>query len=104
MPPNEASGALFSISILYIIINVSLPSLCDILSSTGHLVFHFFGALAQFERDLSRDRARAGLAAALLLPRQGVRPWNPLFTSGSARRVNPILAILVRHLCYPRLP
>lgn len=30
----------------------------------GMLVFHVFGALAQFERDLSRERTRAGLKAA----------------------------------------
>jgi DNA invertase Pin-like site-specific DNA recombinase len=31
--------------------------------STGKLVFHIFGALAEFERDLIRERTQAGLAA-----------------------------------------
>ncbi|MGH7490524.1 MAG: recombinase family protein, partial [bacterium] len=30
----------------------------------GKLVFHIFGAIAEFERDLIRERTNAGLAAA----------------------------------------
>src|SRR4051812_30158059 len=33
-------------------------------TSGGKLVFHVFGALAEFERDLIRERTHAGLAAA----------------------------------------
>ena len=33
-------------------------------TSNGKLVFHVFGALAQSERDLIRERTKAGLAAA----------------------------------------
>lgn len=36
----------------------------DTTTSTGRLVFHIFGALAEFERDLIVDRTHAGLAAA----------------------------------------
>lgn len=36
----------------------------DTTTSGGRLVFHLFGALAQFERDLIRERTRAGLQAA----------------------------------------
>lgn len=36
----------------------------DTTTSTGRLVFHIFGALAEFERDLIVDRTKAGLAAA----------------------------------------
>ena len=40
----------------------------------GKLVFHIFGALAEFERELIRERTRAGLAAARARGRQGGRP------------------------------
>jgi len=38
------------------------------------LVFHLFGALAEFERQLIRDRTLAGLAAARARGRVGGRP------------------------------
>jgi DNA invertase Pin-like site-specific DNA recombinase len=37
-------------------------------------VFHVFAALAEFERDLIRERTNAGLAAARARGRQGGRP------------------------------
>jgi DNA invertase Pin-like site-specific DNA recombinase len=37
-------------------------------------VFHIFAALAEFERDLIRERTSAGLAAALASGRTGGRP------------------------------
>ncbi len=40
----------------------------------GRLVFHVFGALAEFERDLIRERTQAGLAAARARGRVGGRP------------------------------
>ncbi|HHT9707816.1 TPA: recombinase family protein, partial [Legionella pneumophila] len=36
----------------------------DTKSSSGRLVFHIFGALAEFERNLIRERTQAGLKAA----------------------------------------
>ena len=42
----------------------SLTENIDTTTSGGRLVFHLFGALAQFERDLIRERTRAGLQAA----------------------------------------
>ena len=42
----------------------SLHEAIDTSSSTGKLVFHLFGALAEFERNLSRERTQAGLRAA----------------------------------------
>ena len=44
---------------------VGLRSLTEAIDTTtpgGRLVFHLFGALEQFERDLIRERTRAGLA------------------------------------------
>jgi len=46
---------------------ISLQSIhesIDTSSSTGRLVFHIFGALAEFERNLIRERTQAGLKAA----------------------------------------
>jgi DNA invertase Pin-like site-specific DNA recombinase len=42
----------------------SLQEQLDTTTSGGKLVFHVFGALAEFERDLIRERTHAGLAAA----------------------------------------
>lgn len=40
----------------------------------GELLFHIFGALAQYERALTRERVQAGLAAARRRGRHGGRP------------------------------
>ena len=42
----------------------SITENIDTTTPGGRLVFHLFGALAQFERDLIRERTRAGLRAA----------------------------------------
>lgn len=57
----------------------SLAESIDTSSPAGRLVFHTFGALAEFERDLIRERTRAGLAAARARGRVGGRPtvWTP---------------------------
>jgi len=52
----------------------SLKEKIDTTSSSGRLVFHIFGALAEFERSLIRDRTSAGLAAARARGRTGGRP------------------------------
>jgi DNA invertase Pin-like site-specific DNA recombinase len=56
----------------------SLQESIDTTTSTGRLVFHVFGALAEFERDLIRDRTTAGLAAARARGRVGGR--KPVLT------------------------
>ena len=52
----------------------SLQESIDTTSPSGKLVFHLFGALAEFERNLIRERTRAGLAAARARGRKGGRP------------------------------
>ncbi|MCP3877275.1 MAG: recombinase family protein [Sulfitobacter sp.] len=52
----------------------SLTEAVDTTTPTGRLVFHVFGALAEFERDLIRERTQAGLAAARARGRVGGRP------------------------------
>jgi len=52
----------------------SLSEQIDTTTSGGKLIFHIFGARAEFERELIRERTRAGLAAARARRRQGGRP------------------------------
>ncbi|MDH6238404.1 recombinase family protein [Cryobacterium sp. CG_9.6] len=56
----------------------TLQETIDTTSSGGRLVFHVFAALAEFERDLIRERTNAGLQAARARGRTGGRP--PLLT------------------------
>lgn len=58
-------------------------------SATGKLVFHLFAALAEFERNLIRERTRAGLAAARARGRKGGRK-----PSLNAKQVREIRALL----------
>ncbi len=53
---------------------VSLTEQIDTSTPGGRLIFHVFGALAEFERDLIRERTAAGLAAARARGRTGGRP------------------------------
>ena len=52
----------------------SIVETIDTTTSTGKLIFHLFGALAEFERNLIRERTTAGLAAARARGRKGGRP------------------------------
>jgi DNA invertase Pin-like site-specific DNA recombinase len=52
----------------------SLQESIDTTTPGGKLVFHVFAALAEFERDLIRERTSAGLAAARSRGRHGGRP------------------------------
>jgi len=53
---------------------VSLTEGIDTTTAQGKLTFHIFGALAEFERELSRERTMAGLRAARERGRVGGRP------------------------------
>lgn len=65
----------------------SLQENIDTTSSGGKLVFHLFGALAEFERNLIRERTQAGLVAARARGRMGGRP----------KRLDPVkLALAVK--------
>jgi DNA invertase Pin-like site-specific DNA recombinase len=52
----------------------SLQENIDTTTSSGKLIFHIFGSLAEFERDLIRERTQAGLEAARSRGRVGDRP------------------------------
>ncbi len=52
----------------------SLQENIDTTTSGGKLIFHIFASLAEFERDLIRERTHAGLSAARARGRKGGRP------------------------------
>jgi DNA invertase Pin-like site-specific DNA recombinase len=52
----------------------SLTENIDTTTSGGKLIFHIFGALAEFERNLIKERTTAGLTAARARGRKGGRP------------------------------
>lgn len=52
----------------------SLQEQIDTTTSGGKLIFHIFASLAEFERDLIRERTMAGLTAARARGRTGGRP------------------------------
>ena len=68
----------------------SLTEAIDTTTPGGRLVFHLFAALGQFERDLIRERTRAGLAAAAARGRNGGR--RPVITEGKLKRARQLIA------------
>ncbi len=68
----------------------SLTEAIDTTTSGGRLVFHIFGALGQYERDLTQERTRAGLAAAAARGRKGGR--KPAVTEDKLRRAREHIA------------
>ncbi|WP_249605372.1 recombinase family protein [Chromobacterium sp. IRSSSOUMB001] len=58
-------------------------------SAAGKLVFHVFAALAEFERNLIRERTHAGLAAARARGRKGGR--KPALTQQQIREIKALL-------------
>lgn len=59
----------------------SIQESIDTTTSGGKLIFHVFGALAEFERDLIRERTKAGLEAARARGRKGGRPRSAILDS-----------------------
>jgi DNA invertase Pin-like site-specific DNA recombinase len=68
----------------------SLTESIDTTSSGGRLVFHIFGALAEFEHSLIRERTVAGLAAARARGRKGGR--KPQLTTADVRKAAAMLS------------
>ena len=67
----------------------SLTEGMDTTTASGELLFHVFGALAQYERALTRERVVAGLAAARRRGRVGGRP-----AAISGEKLDAVLAAL----------
>src|SRR5207237_10659456 len=68
----------------------SLTEALDTTTAQGRLVVHMFGALAEFERSLIRERTQAGLAAARRAGRTGGRP--PKLTDDDIEAAKAMLA------------
>jgi len=68
----------------------SLTEALDTTTAQGRLVFHMFGALAEFERGLILERTRAGLQAARKAGRTGGRP--PKMTDKDIQAAKAMLA------------
>ena len=68
----------------------SLTESIDTTTPGGRLIFHVFGALGQFERDLIRDRTKAGLAAAAARGRKGGR--KPVITAEKLQKAREHMA------------
>jgi DNA invertase Pin-like site-specific DNA recombinase len=63
----------------------SLTENIDTTTAGGRFFFHVFGALAEFERDLIRERVQAGLKSARARGRKGGRPPVPEETKAMAK-------------------
>jgi DNA invertase Pin-like site-specific DNA recombinase len=68
----------------------SLTENIDTTTSGGMLVFNIFGSLAQFERDLIRERTHAGLKAARERGNKGGR--RPVVTPDKLRKARAHIA------------
>lgn len=68
----------------------SITESIDTTSAGGRLVFHIFGALAEFERSLIQERTKAGLAAARARGRKGGR--KPKLSKADTRKAAAMLS------------
>lgn len=80
----------------------SLTEHLDTTSPGGRLIFHIFGSVSQFERELTIERTRAGLAAARARGRKGGRRIGKAFDS--PEKVTHVQALYdqgipIQHLC-----
>ena len=66
----QLAAELEALGVALVVLNQAI----DTSTPTGRLLFHVLGAIAEFERDLGRERTAAGLAAAR---RRGRHPGRP---------------------------
>jgi DNA invertase Pin-like site-specific DNA recombinase len=80
----------------------SLTENIDTTTSGGKLIFHIFGALAEFERDIIKERTNAGLTAARVRGRLGGRPRSSLSEEKKllmAKQMHDNKELPVREIC-----
>ena len=77
----------------------SLTEQIDTTTAGGRLIFHVFGALAEFERDLMRERTRVGLQAARARGRKGGRPPVSKETQAMAQALLADPQVSVQQIC-----
>ncbi|WP_269621172.1 recombinase family protein [Zhongshania sp. BJYM1] len=68
---------------------LSITENIDTTNAGGKLIFHIFGALAEFEHTLIRERTLAGLSAARARGRKGGR--KPKMSKGDVRKAAAML-------------
>ncbi len=74
----------------------SLTESLDTTTSGGRLIFSIFGAIAEFERNLIRERTTAGLVAARARGRKGGRPRSLSkkdFAAAKALLADPVITV-----------
>jgi len=67
----------------------SLSERIDTTSASGKLIFHVFASMAEFERNVIRERTAAGLAAARARGRKGGR--KPKLDADQIRQIKALL-------------
>ncbi|MBL0717424.1 MAG: recombinase family protein [Desulfosarcina sp.] len=77
----------------------SITEKIDTTSPGGRLVFHLFGALAEFERDLIRERVQAGLRSARARGRKGGRPPVSEETKAMAQALIADKSLSIKQIC-----
>jgi len=77
----------------------SLTEKIDTTTAGGRLIFHLFGALAEFERDLIRERVQAGLKSARARGRKGGRPGVSEETKAMAKTLLADKSLSVKQIC-----
>ena len=77
----------------------SLTEKIDTTTAGGRLIFHLFGALAEFERDLIRERVQAGLKSARARGRKGGRPPVSEETKAMAQTLLADKSLSVKQIC-----
>lgn len=69
---------------------VSLTEKIETNNAAGKFIFHLFGALSEFERQLIRERTKAGIAAARARGRKGGR--KPALDNSKIKEVKALMA------------
>ncbi|MBF0227527.1 MAG: recombinase family protein [Desulfobacterales bacterium] len=77
----------------------SMTEKIDTTSAGGRLVFHLFSSLAEFERDLIRERVQAGLKSARARGRKGGRPSVSEETKAMARALLSDKSLSIKQIC-----
>jgi DNA invertase Pin-like site-specific DNA recombinase len=78
----------------------SLHESIDTTSGVGNFIFHLFASLAEFERDLIRERTMAGIASARARGRLGGRPKAmDAKKAAQARAMHKNKEISIREIC-----
>ena len=77
----------------------SLTENIDTTTPSGRLIFHIFGSLAEFERDLIRERVQAGLKSARRRGRNGGRPPVTEETKAMAQALLANKSLSVKQIC-----